>query len=103
VVKTAIETWQGTPAAVKTIITAALGIIIGAWLTSRSQTKCRVVDELKVVHAACALCFSITPDACAKEQRIRPMKERHDGAVAVNTAPGATLALSSNNFASSPP
>jgi hypothetical protein len=47
--------------------------------------------------------FNNKPDVCAKEQRIRPMKERHDGAVAVNTAPGAALALSSNNFASSPP
>jgi hypothetical protein len=79
---TAAETWRNTPAPVKTIVTAALGTIIGAWLASRSQAKRRVVDELKAVYAARALCFSITNRALAlKRQSIRPRKQRHDEAV----------------------
>jgi hypothetical protein len=80
---------------VKTIITAALGTIIGAWLTSRSQAKRRVVDELKAVYAARALCFSITNRALAlKRQQIRPMKQRHDEAVAAYHAHQGPLELS---------
>jgi hypothetical protein len=77
------ETWQNTPAAVQTIITAAFGTFVGAFLTSRSQTKRRVVDELKAVHAARALCFSITNRALAlKRQQIIAMRQRYDEAVA---------------------
>jgi hypothetical protein len=57
---TAAETWRNTPAPVKTIVTAAFGTVIGAWLAGRSQAKRRIIDELKAVRAACALCFSIT-------------------------------------------
>jgi hypothetical protein len=52
-------------------------------LTSRSQAKRRVVDELKAVHAARAVCFSITNRAIAlKQQQIIPMKQRYEKAVA---------------------
>jgi hypothetical protein len=77
------ETWRNTPAPLQTIITAAFGTLIGAWLVSRSQAKRRVVDELRAVHTAHALCFSIINRALAlKLQQIRPVKERHDEAVA---------------------
>jgi len=77
------ETWRNTPAPLHTIITAAFGSRIGAWLASRSQAKRRVVDELRAVHTAHALCFSIINRALSlKGLQIRPMKERHDQAVA---------------------
>jgi len=77
-----VETWHTTPGSVKTIITAAFGTIIGAWLTSRAQTKRRVLDELKAVRAARTLCFSITNKAFAmKRQHIRSMKLKFDSAV----------------------
>ena len=77
------ETWRNTPAPLHTIITAAFGSLIGAWLASRSQAKRRVVDELRAVHTAHALCFSIINRALSlKGLQIRPMKERHDRAVA---------------------
>ena len=41
------ETWGKTPVPVQTILVAAVGTFVGAWLTSRSQAKRRVVDELK--------------------------------------------------------
>jgi hypothetical protein len=77
------ETWGKTPVPVQTILVAAVGTFVGAWLTSRSQAKRRVVDELKAAHAAYNLCFSIINRALAlKFQIVRPMKERYDEAVA---------------------
>jgi hypothetical protein len=77
------ETWHNTPGPVKTIVTAAFGTIIGAWLTSRSQEKRRVIEELKALHAANSLCFSIVNQALAlKSQQVRPMKQQHDAAIA---------------------
>jgi hypothetical protein len=76
-----VETWHSTPASARTIVTAAFGAFIGAWLTSRSQEKRRVVEELKALHAAFSLCFSITSRAIALKRLVRPMKERHDRAV----------------------
>jgi hypothetical protein len=68
---------------VKTIVTAAFGTLVGAWLTSRSQEKRRIVEEVKALHAAHSLCFSIVNRAFAlKRQQVRPMKQRHDEAVA---------------------
>jgi uncharacterized protein (TIGR03382 family) len=48
------------PNALGTLITAALGVLAGAWLTSRRETKRAVVEELNSISAALALCFSIT-------------------------------------------
>jgi hypothetical protein len=77
------ETWHNTPGPVKTIVTAAFGTIVGAWLTSRSQEKRRIVEELKALHAAHSPCFSIVNRAFAlKRQQVLPMKQRHDEAVA---------------------
>lgn len=84
---TVVETWHHTPSAVKTIVTAAFGTMIGAWLTSRSQEKRRVVEELKAIHAAHSLCISIVNRAMAlKLQQVRPMKQRHEEAVQAFTA-----------------
>jgi hypothetical protein len=81
------ETWQSTPAAVKTIVTAAFGTLIGAWLTSRSQAKRRVVEELKAIHAAYTVCFSILNKALAiKRQHIRPMTIQFETTVAAYDA-----------------
>jgi hypothetical protein len=79
----AAETWRSTPTPIKAVVTTAFGIAIGAWLTSRTQAKRRVVDELKALRAARAVCFSITNRALSlKRQQTRPMKERYDHAVA---------------------
>jgi hypothetical protein len=77
------ETWRDTPAPVKTIVTAAFGTLIGAWLTGRAQAKRRLIDELKAVRAARALCVSISNRALAlKRQHLLPMKTKHNEAVA---------------------
>jgi hypothetical protein len=69
--------------ALVTFITAALGTAFGAYLTSRSAAKKRVVDELKAIRAAYALCQTIINGAFAiKGQHIRSMKERFDVALA---------------------
>jgi hypothetical protein len=94
ILSTVAETWRNTPAPLQTIVTAAFGTLIGAWLVSRSQAKRRVVDELRAVHIAHALCFSIINRALAlKQQQIRPMKERHDEAVAAFQARQRPLEL----------
>jgi hypothetical protein len=77
------ETWRNTPAPIKTAATAAFGLVIGAWLTGRAQAKRRMIEELNALRAATAVCFSITNRALSlKRQIVRPMKERHDQAVA---------------------
>jgi hypothetical protein len=76
------ETWSNTPGAVRTIIIAGVGTIVGAWVSSRSQTKPRVIDELKAIGSARALCFYITNRAIGlKRQHVLPMKQRFDQAV----------------------
>jgi hypothetical protein len=81
------QIWTSTPGPVQTIITAAFGTLVGAWLTSRSQAKRRIVDELKAIHAAYALCFTITNKALSiKRQHIRPMKQKYDEVVSIYDA-----------------
>jgi hypothetical protein len=72
-----------TPGPIKTVIIAAFGTLIGAWLTSRSQEKRRVVEELRAIHAAFTICFAIVNKGLGiKRQHIRPMKADFDAAVA---------------------
>src|SRR5712671_3734373 len=79
----AAEVWRNTPASIKTVVTAALGIVLGAWLTSRAQAKRRIIEELNARRAARAVCFSITNRALSvKRQVVQPMKARYDPAVA---------------------
>ncbi|WP_426410093.1 hypothetical protein [Bradyrhizobium ganzhouense] len=76
------ETWSKTPAPVQTIMIAAFGTLVGAYVASRAQEKRRVIDELKAVHVAYGLCFTIVNKALAiKRQHIRPMKTTYDEAV----------------------
>ncbi|WP_156175491.1 hypothetical protein [Bradyrhizobium sp. LTSP849] len=66
----------------QTVITAAFGTFVGAFVTSRSQAKRRTIDELKAVHVAYGLCFTMINKALAiKRQHIRPMKQAYDEAV----------------------
>ena len=77
------ETWSNTPGPIQTIIIAGFGTLIGAFLTSRSQAKRRVIEELRAIHAAYTICFSIVNKALAiKRQHIRPMKIRYETDVA---------------------
>jgi len=48
------EYWAGT------IASAAFGVLAGAWINSRIQTRKSVVEELNAIRAALSLCFSIT-------------------------------------------
>jgi hypothetical protein len=81
------QIWTSTPGPVQTILIAAFGTLIGAWLTGRSQAKRRVVDELKAIHAAYALGFTIANKALSlKRQHIRPMKELYDNVVSTYDA-----------------
>lgn len=71
------EIWTDTPTAVQTILVAGVGTIIGAWVSSRSQAKRRVLDEIRAIIAARALCFSVTNRVIGlKRQHIRPMAQR---------------------------
>jgi hypothetical protein len=82
-----VSTWSSTPGPVKTIIVAAFGTLIGAMLTSRSQAKRRIIDELRAIHTAYTLCFATTNKALAiKRQHIRPMKAKYDDDVATYDA-----------------
>ncbi len=53
-----------------TLVTAAFGALVGAWVASRRETKRSAVSELNTINAARALCFSI----CNK---FINMKEQH--------------------------
>src|SRR5471030_204455 len=85
--KRASSLWTETPGPIQTIIVAAFGTLIGAWLTSRSQAKRRVVDELRAIHTAYTICFSITNKALAiKRQHIRPLKSVYEAEVSTYDA-----------------
>jgi hypothetical protein len=59
----------------------AAGTVFGAWLTSRSGFKRRIIDELKALRSAYALCQTITMSVFnIKSQHIRPIKDRFDRA-----------------------
>jgi hypothetical protein len=75
---TAIEfVWDHAPV----IATGALGTIFGAWLSSRAGFKRKIIDELKGLRAAYALCQTITMSAFnIKSQHIWPMKKRFNRA-----------------------
>lgn len=73
------ESWRST--SIIAFVTGAIGTAFGAWLTSRAAAKRRVIDELKAIRAAYALCQTITNKALAvKRQHIKPTKERYDQA-----------------------
>jgi hypothetical protein len=89
--------WRDTPGPIKTIVIAAIGAIIGAWLASRAQAKRRAIEELRAVRAALALCFSISNKSLAvKRQHTRRMKKDHHAAVAnfQSRQPGVVIPIS---------
>jgi hypothetical protein len=50
------------------------GILFGAWLTSRKETKKAVIAELNSINSAAAVCFSIANKYMSlKKQHVRPM------------------------------
>ncbi|MGM4926007.1 hypothetical protein AB8A31_24110 [Tardiphaga sp. 804_B3_N1_9] len=78
--------WHQTPGAVKTFLTAAIGALFGAWVTSRSQKKKEIVAELRALRAAQALCFAVVNKALAiKSQHVRSLKENFDSVFAAFT------------------
>jgi hypothetical protein len=81
------QIWNETPAPIKTIVVAAFGTLIGAFLTSRSQAKRRVVEELRAIHAAYTICLATVNKALAiKRQHILPMKLKYDADVSTYDA-----------------
>ncbi len=67
------------------MLSAAIGVVFGAWVASRAQTKRTIVAELHALRAAHALCFSIANKALSiKKQHIRPLKFAFDQALAAH-------------------
>jgi hypothetical protein len=66
---------------VGTLITAAFGASVGAWATTRRETKRAIVAELNSVRAARMLTFSVCNRCIAiKRQHIRPIYQDHAAA-----------------------
>jgi len=81
------EWWHQTPGPVKSFISAGIGAIFGAWLTSRAQSKRAIVRELHALRAAQALCFSIGNRVLSlKKQHILKLKNDYDQATAAYEA-----------------
>jgi hypothetical protein len=59
------QIWNDTPAPIKTIVVAAFGTLVGAFLTSRSQAKRRIIEELRAIHAAYTMCLATVNKALA--------------------------------------
>lgn len=77
--------------ALKTVLTGGAGALFGAWLTSRSRTKHKIVDELVALRAAHSLCVSTSNQLFAlKRQHTLPMKQRYDEAVRTYANRGRT-------------
>jgi hypothetical protein len=85
--------WLGT------LVSAAFGAFIAAWVNNRIQTKKLVVEELNGIRASLILCFSIRNRYVSlKRQFVRPMheqyiraKEEHDRARQKAAAGGAQV------------
>src|SRR5688572_6055266 len=76
--------WSQIPDFARTALSAGLGVIFGAWITSRAQTKRAIVAELHALRTAQALSFSIASKGLAvKRQQIKPLKENFDQAIAM--------------------
>jgi len=81
------EIWQHTPGPVKTFAVAVPSALFGAWISSRGQSKRTIIDEIKALGAANAICFSIANRAMAlKGQHTRSMKEAYDAATDAHDA-----------------
>jgi hypothetical protein len=57
--------WQSTPDGIRSFIIAALSAWFGAWLNGRAVKRRLIIDELRSLDAANALCFSIASNYIA--------------------------------------
>lgn len=79
--------WSKIPEIARSLLSAAIGVVFGAWVASRAQTKRTIVAELHALRAAHALCFSIANKSLSlKKQFLRPLKHAFDEAFAAHAA-----------------
>ncbi|RTM13695.1 MAG: hypothetical protein EKK33_10045 [Bradyrhizobiaceae bacterium] len=79
--------WSHIPEVVRSIIGAAIGVLFGAWIASRAQTKRTIISELHALRSAHALAFSIANKAISlKKQHVRPMEEAFKAVMAAHAA-----------------
>jgi hypothetical protein len=79
--------WSQIPEIARSLLSAAIGVVFGAWVASRAQTKRTIVAELHALRTAHALCFSIANKSLAlKKQHLRPLKNAFDAAAAGHEA-----------------
>src|SRR5690242_19990798 len=80
-------TWSVIPDLVRSVLSAGVGVLFGAWIASRAQSKRMIVSELHALRSAHALCFSIVNKALAmKKQHILPMRVALNDALATHAA-----------------
>lgn len=79
--------WAQIPEIARTLLSAAAGVVFGAWVASRAQTKRTIVAELHALRTAHALCFSIANKSLSlKKQHLRPLKRTFEAALARHEA-----------------
>ncbi|MGY4352161.1 hypothetical protein ACVWXM_008654 [Bradyrhizobium sp. GM7.3] len=79
--------WSQFPEVARSLLGAGIGVLFGAWITSRAQTKRTIVAELHSLRSADALTFAIANKALAlKKQHVRPMEEAFKAALAYHAA-----------------
>ncbi|MHC2241325.1 hypothetical protein [Bradyrhizobium elkanii] len=85
--------WSKIPELARSLLSAAIGVLFGAWIASRTQNKRLIVAELHALRGAHALTFAIINKALSiKRQHLRPMKMAFDTAanyIANPQGPGA--------------
>lgn len=75
--------WSEIPDLVRSLLSAGVGVVFGAWIASRAQSKRMIVSELHALRSAHALCFSIVNKALAvKKQHILPLRVALNDALA---------------------
>lgn len=79
--------WSQIPEVGRSLLGAAIGVLFGAWIASRSQTKRTIVSELHALRSAHALAFSVANKALSlKKQHVRPLEEAFKAALAAHAA-----------------
>jgi hypothetical protein len=94
--------WQNTPGPIRTFAVAVPSALFGAWVSGRGQARRAVIEEVRLLGAAHALCFNIANKALAlKRQHIQRMKIEYDAATDahdVAMATGADSHIVTMNF-----
>lgn len=79
--------WSQIPEVVRSLLSAGIGVLFGAWITSRAQSKRTIVSELHALRSAYALCFSIVNKALSmKKQQVLPLRVALNDALATYAA-----------------